>query len=570
MNTSPLIRVDSERYPELVKVYGFVPNLFRAQDNVPGAVQAEEQLLRATILSENRLTRQQKVSLLHAAASASRNDYCRALHMGSPAMDDAQNSALLAFALKLSGYGPWVTAKDIELLSRAGFDDLAIVEAVATTALGQMLCTLAEGFQPLPDSELAHPGPSEFLKPRQPSGWIEPVGPYLKSRAQDPTHFQPYSSLREQLGFIPNLFRAQMLLPDLVQAEVQALDRVLFTEDLLSHTQKEMILLVISAANLNTYGVAVHSQILDALGVPMDDCDQIIQNHQAALISPEDKALLDEARKLSRSPIREQRPLDLVALKSNGFSEQQITEVIAVAALANFLNTVQFGLGTVPDFPPRRVFTPKDLYPGDDQFRPTLEAVPVLDPDAALVAAIQGGDIDQFEQLVQRHSRRIFSTLAGIVGNRDDAHDATQDVFLKAFENIGGFEGRSKFSTWLMSIAINTGTEILRRRKPLEPLESDDQEDFRPRRVQSWTGDPEQLFSAAQRDELVREAILRLPEKYRIALLLRDINQLSTEDAAAILQLGVPAMKARVLRGRLMLRESLASYFSHAGETTDD
>jgi RNA polymerase sigma-70 factor, ECF subfamily len=216
------------------------------------------------------------------------------------------------------------------------------------------------------------------------------------------------------------------------------------------------------------------------------------------------------------------------------------------------------------------VFTPKDLYPGDDQFRPTLEAVPVLDPDAALVAAIQGGDIDQFEQLVQRHSRRIFSTLAGIVGNRDDAHDATQDVFLKAFENIGGFEGRSKFSTWLMSIAINTGTEILRRRKPLEPLESDDQEDFRPRRVQSWTGDPEQLFSAAQRDELVREAILRLPEKYRIALLLRDINQLSTEDAAAILQLGVPAMKARVLRGRLMLRESLASYFSHAGETTDD
>src|SRR5262249_7449334 len=124
------------------------------------------------------------------------------------------------------------------------------------------------------------------------------------------------------------------------------------------------------------------------------------------------------------------------------------------------------------------------------------------------------------------------------------------------------FERRSKFSTWLTSIAVNTATENLRRRKPTESLdEIATDEDFRPRQVQPWASDPEQILSAAQRNSLVREAILRLPYKYRVAILLRDISQFSTEDAAATLGLSVPALKARVLRGRLMLRESLAMHF---------
>jgi len=144
----------------------------------------------------------------------------------------------------------------------------------------------------------------------------------------------------------------------------------------------------------------------------------------------------------------------------------------------------------------------------------------------------------------------------------DDARDLTQDVFLKAFENIGRFQGRSKFSTWLTSIAINTGTELLRQRKPSESLaEMEEDEGFRPRQVQRWEDNPEQMCSASQVNDLVREAILRLPEKYRVAVLLRDINQLSTEEAAAALDLSIPALKARVLRGRLMLRESLAPHF---------
>ena len=207
---------------------------------------------------------------------------------------------------------------------------------------------------------------------------------------------------------------------------------------------------------------------------------------------------------------------------------------------------------------------------GAAEVRPTSDEVPVPDPDAELVQQVQGGNVDVFEELVRRHSRRVFGTLGGILGNLDDARDATQDVFLKAFENISKFEGRAKFSTWLISIAINTGTEILRHRKPSEPIEGiDDDDDFRPRQIQRWADDPEQIFSTAQRNELVRDGILQLPEKYRVALILRDINQLSTEEAAAALDLSVPALKARVLRGRLMLRERLARHFTRDREPDD-
>jgi RNA polymerase sigma-70 factor (ECF subfamily) len=561
MSTLPITPNEIEAV--LVAAYGFVPNLFRALSTVPGAIHAEAQLLGAIQGSRGKLSPNQKQMLLKALARTSHNEYCQALYAQTFPTPDRQDDALLAFSLKLAHKGPCFSGKDVERLAKFGFDDAAILETIATTALSQMLCTLAEGLQPKLDSELVQPRINEiYALPELSEDWVQTPGSYLRTSPQAPVDGQPFICLREQIGFIPNLFRAQSVRPDLVEAEVLALDRILFAEDLLSRIQKENILLVISAANLNTYLIAVHTQILNALGVPLEESDQIVEDHRIAPISTEDKALLDEVRKLSQSSCHPQAQLDRGTLRQHGFTEPQIIEAIVMAGLTNFLNTLQFGLGAVPDFPPRRVFTPKDLYPASREARPTVDAVRVVDPDAPLVVRVQGGDVDGFEELVRRHSRRVFSTLAGMVGNEDDAHDATQDVFLKAYEKIGQFKGRSKFSTWLLSIAINTGTEIIRRRKPLETLEStDDEDDFRPRQVQSWADDPEQLLSAAQRSELVREGILRLPEKYRIALILRDINQLSSEEAAAALELGVPALKARVLRGRLMLRESLAPHF---------
>ncbi len=561
MSTLAPTRYESEQNPGLVAIYGFVPNLFRAQRELPRAVGAQEGLLGATLLGEKRLARHRKNEVLRGVAGVWQNEYCLALHGQLPAAEDSESRCLLNFALKLARYGPWVSAKDVTELSKAGFNDSTILELVVTTALGQMLCSLAEGLQPTCDPDSSPLMAAKIEEPPQPSGWIESAGPYLRTQADLPAEFDPYSALREQIGFVPNLFRAQALLPEILQAEVGALEHILFPDDALSRIQKETIALVISSANLNTYCVALQSQVMSALGVPEEDCDSIISDYQTAPIPLADKTLMDEAIKLSRSPIHKEKRFDAEALRKHGFTEPQIVEAIVTAGLTNFLNTLQFGLGAVPDFPPRRIFTPKDLYPVSPGSRPTFEASPAVDPDAELVAKVRSGDADGFEELVRRHSRRVFSTVAGMVGNVDDARDATQDVFLKAFEKIGQFEGRSKFSTWLLSIAINTGTEMLRRCNPAEPLGEAEDDDFRPRQVQSWEEDPEQRFSAAQRSELVRDGILRLPEKYRAALILRDINQLSTEEAAATLDLSVPALKARVLRGRLMLRERLAPHF---------
>ncbi len=569
MSASSLIRNDFEASRELADAYGFVPNLFRVQGDLPRAVVAETQLIAAIVLTDGRLTRRQKEGLLHAVAGVRQSDYCLALYAQTPPGDDRASRALLNFVLKLACHGPWISAKDVEVLARAGFDDLAILEAVATSALGQMLCTLAAPLQPPPDSERPESTSVKVEKPVQPSGeWEQPAGPYLKSQLQPPPEFEPFSVLRDQLGFIPGLFRAQMLRPDLVAAEVHFLEQVLLSEGGLSRVQKEKIVLVVSASNLNPYGVALQRQILEGLGVAVEESDEIANALHSTTIAPGDKALLDEVRKLNcTSPGNEDR-FRAAALEGHGFTQPQIVEASVVAAFANFLNTLQFGLGVVSDFPPARIFTAKNLYLQAAEVRPTSDEAP--DPDAELVKQVQGGNVDVFEELVRRHSRRVFGTLGGLLGNLDDARDATQDVFLKAFENISKFEGRAKFSTWLISIAINTGTEILRYRKPSEPIEGiDDDDDFRPRQIQRWADDPEHIFSTAQRNELVRDGILQLPEKYRVALILRDINQLSTEEAAAALDLSVAALKARVLRGRLMLRERLARHFTRDREPDD-
>jgi RNA polymerase sigma-70 factor, ECF subfamily len=559
-------------HPQLVAAYGFLPNLFRAQSAIPQAIEAEQRLIDTVLVRQDGLSRNQKDAILNAVATVRVSDYCRALFGHSlPTMPD-HSSALLDFSLKLATHGPWISGSDLLRLKSSGFDEKAVLEAIVTTGIGVMLCTVADGLRPLLDPELSSPAPAELLNVPEPVEWPKPSGAHLSlssnSRSDSGTDSRAYSVLRDQFGFVPNLYRLQNAFPELLDAEVRLLESVLFTESGLNRVKKECILLAVSAANLNTYCATLHSQVLAILGIPLEESDRIVEDHRRSRISPADRVLLDESRKLATLPGRSSQRFETERLGTQGFTEVQIVEAVVVSGLANFLNMVQAGVGATTDFPPRRVFGPKDLYPSSDGSRPISDATLPEDPDAALVARVQSGNIDGFEELVRRHSRRIFGTLAGLLGNVDDAHDATQEVFLKAFENIGRFQGRSKFSTWLTSIAINAGTDLLRQRKPSEPLEEGQgDEGFRPRQVQKWAEDPERLLAASQMNELVREAVLRLPEKYRIAVLLRDINQLSTEEAAAALDLSVPALKARVLRGRLMLRESLAPHFVHKDKT---
>jgi RNA polymerase sigma-70 factor (ECF subfamily) len=151
-----------------------------------------------------------------------------------------------------------------------------------------------------------------------------------------------------------------------------------------------------------------------------------------------------------------------------------------------------------------------------------------------------------------------------MLGSTEEAEDALQDAFLKAFQHLPHFEGRSKFSTWLVRIAINTGLQRVRGRKDFDSLD-EESEEFRPRNIQAWTDTPEEFYSREELRRLVEREVMKLPVKYRVALMLRDLEELSTEEAAAVLGLSVPGLKARVLRGRLMLRESMVPYFSKAG-----
>ena len=389
---------------------------------------------------------------------------------------------------------------------------------------------------------------------------------FLRFEDNGPRDSSVLAFFKSNFGFVPNVFRDQMLRSDIVQAEANLIDSVLLKQGALSRFQKECILLVVSAANSNTYSVALLGQTLEILGISREQSDQIAVDHQGSTLSEADKALLEATKKLAETP-KAFSEEDIKSLRRQGFSEEQILECILIAGLANFLNTVQTGLGSLPDFPPRLVFPlKKEVNLSSDSGRPTIERALDKDflsedPDIEIVARVQGGDTDAFEELVRNHGRRIYRSLVGILGSADEAEDAMQDVFMKAFQHIGDFERRSKFSTWLVRIAINTAIQRVRGRKEIDSLEEEDGE-FRPRNIQAWQDDPEQCCSKEEMRRLIEKEIIKLPVKYRLVLMLRDVEELSTAEAANALGLGVPALKARLVRGRLMLREALVPYFS--------
>jgi RNA polymerase sigma-70 factor (ECF subfamily) len=185
--------------------------------------------------------------------------------------------------------------------------------------------------------------------------------------------------------------------------------------------------------------------------------------------------------------------------------------------------------------------------------------------DGDLVERARTGDRDAFEELVRRHHQRVYRTLLAVTGNKEDAEDLAQTTFLKAFEHVGEFHGTAKFSTWLTRIAVNEGLQRLRARKPMVSLDEtgpDENEDFRPREVRAWGETPEQALSRSEIRAVVEQELMHLPEKYRMVVMLRDLEDLSTEETARALGLGIAVVKTRLLRGRLMLRERLAPRFA--------
>ena len=192
-----------------------------------------------------------------------------------------------------------------------------------------------------------------------------------------------------------------------------------------------------------------------------------------------------------------------------------------------------------------------------------LPSTVVQDDEHLLVAAAKSGTDAAFEELVSRYERKVLRLTRNITGNKEDAEDAMQDAFLKAYSNLHLFQGDSRFYTWLVRIAVNESLMKLRKRRPGEFSidEVPENDDILPRELDDWGPSPEQRYAQQELREILIEAIEKLPPDFRTVLVLRDMEELSTEETAALLGMSVPAVKSRLLRARLKVRQRLNRCF---------
>jgi RNA polymerase sigma-70 factor (ECF subfamily) len=179
--------------------------------------------------------------------------------------------------------------------------------------------------------------------------------------------------------------------------------------------------------------------------------------------------------------------------------------------------------------------------------------------------ALRNQDRDAFADLVEGTSSQIYHLLLRMLSNEQDAEDALQETYIKAFQALPAFEGRSSLKTWLYRIAANEALMMLRKRKPQpQTVEIDrDDEDFEePQEIIDWCCLPEsELMNQETRGKLTAAA-QKLSDNLKMVFLLRDVEGLSGEDTAAVLGLSVDVVKTRLLRARLKLREELSAYFA--------
>lgn len=172
---------------------------------------------------------------------------------------------------------------------------------------------------------------------------------YLREEPLDETNFPLFAAIKTAFGFIPNFYRAQTIRPDLIEVEAQLVNAILVNQGALTRQQKEYIFLACSAANLSTYCVTAHCEIVRMLGIEGPEPEQIALDYTAANIPIVLKALLNFAAKLNNQPTKISKS-DVDALHTYGYNDDQILEIVVIVGLAKFANFVSFGLGTVPDF----------------------------------------------------------------------------------------------------------------------------------------------------------------------------------------------------------------------------
>lgn len=182
------------------------------------------------------------------------------------------------------------------------------------------------------------------------------------------------------------------------------------------------------------------------------------------------------------------------------------------------------------------------------------------------IEALKRGDRAEFARLVDEYSTHIYRLALRMLSNSQDAEDVLQETFLKALRALPDFEGRSSLSTWLYRIAVNEALMLLRKRKPevslATPNDSDDEEENgEEMQIVDWGHLPESELLSGEARRSIDQAVERLPQRLKVVFLLRDVEGLSIEDTAAALGISQAAVKTRLLRARLQLRDALSSYY---------
>lgn len=182
-----------------------------------------------------------------------------------------------------------------------------------------------------------------------------------------------------------------------------------------------------------------------------------------------------------------------------------------------------------------------------------------------LISRLRRQDSEAFASLFDIYSDKIFRLAMGLLENEDEAEGVVQESFLRLFEKLDQFKGEARLSTWLYRVAYNASIDKLRKRRPTQTLreESDDDEQLAilPTILTDWSQAPEILFASAEAQAQLERNIAELPERLRSTFILREIEGLSTAETAQILAIEEGAVKVRLHRARLLLRERLSSYF---------
>lgn len=195
----------------------------------------------------------------------------------------------------------------------------------------------------------------------------------------------------------------------------------------------------------------------------------------------------------------------------------------------------------------------------------TLELHQMSEKETLSIEALRSGDREEFAAMVDEYSPKLYRLALRMLGDPLEAEDVLQESFLKAFNAIDQFEGRSKISTWLYRITSNEALMRLRKKRPAvvsvdEPIHLDEGDTI-PRQLEDWCCLPEDEFMTSEAMVQLDRAMDELSPALKAAFILRDLQGLSTEEAADALDISQSALKTRLSRARLQLRESLSSYF---------